>query len=139
MRKHSIVWHIKHACTQTAIPNIVVRCVDTDVFIILLFHTANIEGFVGHDKNNTLKYVDVTKVCGELSRRMCRALPALHALTGCDYTAAFLRKGKTRPMDIVEKSDQFLQALDHLGASTDVKETTEDVFERFVFHMYGEP
>ncbi|MCG7875152.1 MAG: hypothetical protein N0C90_02335 [Candidatus Thiodiazotropha endolucinida] len=136
-----IVWHIKHACSHTVLPNIVVRCVDTDVLVILVFHMTNIEGFVwmdvGHDKNNTRRYVDVTKLCGELGRRLCRSLPALHAFTGCDYTAAFLRKGKTRPMDIAEKSDQFLQALDKLGASADVDETKEDVLERFVCHLYG--
>lgn len=29
--------------------------------------------------------------------------------------------------------------MDQLGASADVKETTEDVFERFVCPMYGKP
>ena len=59
-----IVLHIKHACEEIVLPNIVVRCIDTDVLIILLYHTENIEGFVwmdvGLDRNNTRRFVDVT-------------------------------------------------------------------------------
>ena len=138
-----IVLHVKHACEQLVLPNIVVRCVDTDVLIILLFHMLTAEGFVwmdvGHDRNNTRRYVDVTKLCGELGRKLCSALPALHAFTGCDYTAAFLRKGKTRPMDIVEKSDQFLNAFDQLGCTVDIDASTEGAVEAFVCSMYGKP
>ena len=117
-----IVLHIKHACEQIVLPrSIVVRCIDTDVLIILLFHTENIEGFVwmdvGLDRNNTRRYVDVTKFSGELGREMCSALPAIHAFTGCDYTSAFLRKGKSRPVDIVERSPRFMNAFKELGTS----------------------
>ena len=113
-----IVLHIKQACGQIILPSTVVCCIDTDVLIILLFHMENIEGFVwmdvGQDRNNTRRYVDLTKLCRALGRKMCSALPAIHAFTGCDYTSAFLRKSKTRPVDIVEKSDKFLNAFGEL-------------------------
>lgn len=86
---------------------------------------------VGNDKNNIRKYVDVTKLCGELGGTLCVALPALHAFTGCDYTAAFLRIRKTRALDIAETSDRFLQAFHQNGASVEIRETT-DVVDAFI-------
>ena len=136
-----IVLHIKHACEEIVLPNIVVRCIDTDVLIILLYHTENIEGFVwmdvGLDRNNTRRFVDVTKLSGELGRAMCSALPALHAFTGCDYTSAFLRKGKSRPVYVAEKSARFMNALKELGTSADIPNSVEDDMEAFVCSMYG--
>ena len=62
-----IVLHVKHACEQIVLPNIVVHSIDTDVLVILLFLMENTESFVwmdvGNDRNNTCRYVDVTKLC----------------------------------------------------------------------------
>ena len=44
---------------------------------------------VGHDKNNIRMYVDFTKLCGVLGKRMCSALLAIYTFTRCDYTADF--------------------------------------------------
>ena len=92
---------------------------------------------VGLDRNNTRRYVDVTKLSGELSREMCPALPAVHAFTGCDYASAFLRKGKSRPVDIVERSARFTDAFKELGTSAYIANSTEEVIEAFVCSMYG--
>ena len=57
---------------------------------------------------------------------MCSALPALHAFTGCDYTSAFLLKGKSRPVYVAEKSARFMNALKELGTSADIPNSVED-------------
>ena len=45
--------------------------------------------------------------------------------TGCDYTPAFFKKGKNRPILIMLKSDQFINAFNKMG----VNELTEDDIE----------
>ena len=35
------------------------------------------------------------------------AIPGLHAITACDITASFLRKGEVKPHDIVGPSKEF--------------------------------
>jgi len=39
------------------------------------------------------------------------ALPALHAFTGFDYAAAFVRKGKVRLFEVMQKSKDFITAF----------------------------
>ena len=63
----------------------------------------------------------------------------MHAFTGSDYTAGFFRKGKTRTVDMAEKSDQFLNAFGQLDTSADMDESVEDAFGAFVCSMYGKP
>lgn len=53
---------------------VVIKTPDTDVFIITTgnFHIIPKKMYI------------------------CKALPAFHTITGCDYTAAFARKGKVK-------------------------------------------
>ena len=71
---------------------------DTDVMVILLFYVNNFKLLVwmdfGHSSDNTRRYVYITDLAKHIGPVLCKALPGYHALTGCDYTAAFLRKGK---------------------------------------------
>ena len=77
--------------------NTVIRCNDTDVLIIML---VNIEKFaeshvwldLGLDYNNSRHYVDIKATAENIS--YIQALPGIYAFTGCDYTPAFLKKGK---------------------------------------------
>lgn len=103
------------------ISNVVIRTNDTDVLIISLgnFHNfstnAKLWLDVGICSNNTRRYIDVRKIYGELGETLCRALPALHAITGCDYTASFHRKGKIKPLKIMEKDTKLQEVVGSLG------------------------
>ena len=47
---------------------------------------------------NTSRYIDATAIMDmaqSLGGNKCTALPAFHALTGCDVTSSFGRRGKT--------------------------------------------
>ena len=37
---------------------------------------------------------------------LAAALPAMYALTGCDYTLAFCRKCKVKPLDILKNDTE---------------------------------
>lgn len=45
--------------------------------------------------------VDCSTLATALGPDLRRALFGFHAFTGCDYTAAFFRKGKVRPHKIL--------------------------------------
>ena len=94
---------------------------------------------VGLSSSNNRRYIEVNKLGTVLGQSICDALPAVHAFTGCDYTAAFVRKGKVRPFSLVEKSTLFQKAFAALGESQEVTPETESTIESFVCAMYGKP
>ena len=126
--------HLAYVAEHAHLPDVVIRCNDTDVLVILLYHlgTGNIKANVwmdaGVDGNNTRRYVDVTGLSKELGPDLCSALPGIPSFTGCDYTAAVLRKGKVRPL-------KYIALFAELGDSPTV--TNISGFEAFVCDLYG--
>lgn len=55
----------------------------------------------GVDYNNSHEYLDVTKWSKCLT--FVPALPGIHVFTGNDYSPAFYRKGRTRPITVMNK------------------------------------
>ena len=53
-------------------------------------------------------------------------LPAYHALTGCDCSASFCRKGKVQPFKILKKDVQTLATMEELD------ETSEEIIEKYI-------
>lgn len=76
-------------------------------------------------------------ICECLGESLSNAIPAFHAFTGCDYSPAFSRKAKTRPLSILEKSREFQEAFSSLGQSSILKEETVKIIEKYVCAMYG--
>ena len=66
-----------------------------------------------------------------------KALPGLHALTGCDSTSAFVGKGKQAAFKIMHRSEENQSALQHLGESFELAEEVYTKLERFVCQLYG--
>ena len=79
--------HAKHISDSGVFSNIVVRSNDTDVLIILLTHAENMAAHIwmdaGLNKNNSRRYIDVSKLALQLGSKLCAALPGFHAFTGC--------------------------------------------------------
>lgn len=88
---------------------------DTDVLIIIL---GNIHKFPDKknwlagssskkQKNREFNCTNCSELASTLDPQLCFSLPAFHAYTGCDYTAAFYNKGKARPFKIFSKNKKF--------------------------------
>ena len=82
--------------------NVLVRASDTDVLIILVGIVgsqrpevrANTQVIMDCGDGNTRRFINVTNIVEELEARqpgLPRAMPAVHAFTGCDFTSAFCR------------------------------------------------
>jgi len=138
-----VVFHAKHISEMTAGSNVIVRANDTDILITLLHHVARLNCKLWMDTGssaiNTRRYIDVTTLGAMLGPSVCSALPALHAFTGCDYTAAFMRKGKVRLFEVMQKSTDFATAFGNIGKSRRVQQAVISKVERFVSTLYGKP
>lgn len=100
--------------------DVVIRTNDIDVLIVLIVLLSNISKFsdsinilleVGLATKNTNRFVNVRKisqVCGPL---LCEALIVYYAFTGSDYTAAFHKIGKIKPIKTLEKYLEYSKSF----------------------------
>lgn len=101
---------------------IVVKANETDVLIILL---ATIHNFpqmqiwlagssTKKSSKRDLDCINCTDLARKLCLTLCLGLPAFHAFTGCDYTAAFYNKEKVKPLlleDNIQRVQEFTAIL----------------------------
>ena len=124
---------------------VIIRTSDTDVLVIALGclehipESINLWLEVGLYAKNSLRYIDVRKLFNRLEEDLSRALPALHVFTGSGYTAAFSRKGKIRPLKILEKDKTAQIVFGDIGFSDDIQEEEFRVIEKFTCTLYGKP
>ena len=139
-KKQKIECHISTIQTPS---NVVVRTADTDCLIITLGCTSRIDDEikilleVGTNSKNTLRYISIDDLYLELGETLCKTLPAYHELTGSDYTSSFSRKGKIKPLKIIENSPKFQSALISLAEEHTIGEDTKKDIQEFICHIYG--
>ena len=63
------------------------------------------------NKKDERQCLNCTELAEVLDQDLCKALPGFHAFTGCDYTAAFYRRGEARPFKLMEKVKAFSNAF----------------------------
>ena len=92
---------------------------------------------LGHSSDNTRRYVHITELARHLGPVFCKALPGYHALTGCDYTAAFQGKGKVNPLKRAEINPLHLESLGKLGENTSFIDE-DNLLEKYICSLYGQ-
>lgn len=121
---------IYHLANVPAPDNVVIRTSDTDCLVIALgccqFIYPSLKVWIeaGLLTNNTQRYISINQMHAALGGSLCMSLPAYHAFTGCDYTASFNRKGKLRPLKLLQNNHELQLAFSQLGHETDVIEDT---------------
>ena len=73
----------------------------------------------------------------DLPRDVLLALPAIHTLSGCDSTSAFVGVGKVKLYDTVCNNERFLDAAALIGKETTVTETLFDILEELYCRLHG--
>ena len=138
-----IMWHIHHSLSSTdQRRNILVRANDTDVLVLLIYHQKHFKNSIiwfdcGVSSNNSRRMINVTCITEQLGDGLVESLPAYHAFTGLDFTAAFARQGKIRPFEIILKNHEYQKSFSHLGESLSVRNVDIVWIEKFVCAMYG--
>ena len=132
--------HLPHVNEINPAAVVVVWCIDTDVLCILGHHmkwfSAKVYMDTGFNSDNTSEYINVTKLSVKI-RTMCEVLLTVHALTGCDYTAAFMRKDKVKIYNKLESSEQYQGLFAEFGVRSQITDNRVDEAEKFVCEMYG--
>ncbi|GFX03206.1 uncharacterized protein TNCV_1700901 [Trichonephila clavipes] len=141
LRDTRIIYHI---CQISVDAQVVVLCSDSDILIIFLDNldhlNASLKLWIQWGVGNHERLISITDLYQDLCISLSKALPCFHAITGCDYTPAFFRKGKLRPLKLLEKSVEYQLACQKI--ITDDDDELERIFatlEKFVCHMYGVP
>lgn len=146
---------VYHVCAVGSNTNILIKCSDTDILVILLSNIKQIHVNVGENQfnvdrkiwmqlgtGNHVKNIDVCAVYRNLGENLCSSLAAFHAFTGCDFNPAFYRKGKNRPFKVLEKSGKFQDAFIKMGHNMFVgdpllMEQTFNVLQEYVCVLYN--
>ena len=111
-------FHLDHISGPS---NVVIRTDDTDRLVVslrckhLFDQKVNVWLEAGVQSKNNLHYNNIDKINNQLGESLCKALPTYHALTGCDYSASFSRKGKVQPFKILEKDVQTQEVFGKLA------------------------
>ncbi|XP_066595439.1 uncharacterized protein [Prorops nasuta] len=132
---------IYHICKIDYDANVVIKCSDTDILVILLGNIGNMKSkskiWIESGTAAKRNIIDVCKLYDSLGQSLCRALPGFHALTGCDYNPSFYRKGKQKPYTILKKNENYIKAFIDVGDPSCNEEAVFQVLEDFVCNMYG--
>ena len=140
-----MIFHLANIFEESPDVNVVVRSNDTDVLILLVYHVKQIRNNpkvwmdLGVASNNTRRYINISYLVSTLSPSIVDALPGLHAFTGCDVTAAFLGKGKCRPLQLMEKTSAHAETFAQLGKEKNLSQNVQSGLEFFVCCLYGKP
>ena len=130
---------IYHASKISLDSNVLVKCSDTDIIVIMLGNLDEIKSniYIECGVTNSRHIIDINALHKLLGLDLCKALPGFHVFTGCDYNPAFFRKGKQRPFKILRDKNEFQKAFGSLGnTSIDIHDTFAKI-ESFVCCMYG--
>ena len=88
---------------------------DTDVFIILFHHFNYIDAELwlnaGVSAKITRRLIHISELAVKITPEITDAFPDLYALSGCDYTAFFIRKEKQKPYEVMVKNERFIKTM----------------------------
>lgn len=130
-------FHASQSC-QDNLP-IRIRSPDTDIFMLLLRYANEIKNVLLFDTGtgNKRRVINVTFISRDLGVAMSHAMLNMHALSGCDTTSSFVRRGKLSVKSKLEKFPKFVPILRSLGSSLTITDMLLTGLEEFVCCMYS--
>ena len=84
------------------------------------------------------RLISIPRLCEKLGPRLCRVLPSLHALTGCDTVSSFAGKGKKRAFEMVRDSQVMSESVQVLGESLPLSKQSITKLEVVVCRLYND-
>ena len=86
---------------------------------------------------NNLQFINVNNFYPELGETLCKALPAYHTLTGCNYTASFFKKDTVPPLELLHKDADAQIVLRELSTLEEIDENIISAIEGYLCKMYA--
>lgn len=134
-----LLLHAQHAAAEKRFKSIIVSSEDTDVRVLCLAFSFSIDVPIYQRciSQMSARYVDIGKIACALGQDVCKALPGLHAFTGCDVVSAFAGIGKVKPLKKLLSKKEYHHAFQALGESWVISEDLMMKLEAFVCDIYG--
>ncbi|KAK3746853.1 hypothetical protein QZH41_000042 [Actinostola sp. cb2023] len=126
-------------CASRPDTRVVIQSPDTDVLVLSTTHFANLdceELWFRTGVKDRLRFIPVHDVSRALGPGKCEALPALHALTGCDSNSSLAGIGKKKAWGVFSQSCVHQQSLCLLGHDPRLDDTTANKCESFICDLY---
>ena len=119
--------------------NVCVATVDTDVVVLAIYYESRIKCnlFVEIGSKGKKGIILVSKMAVNVGQDMADALPALHAISGCDLTSAFYGVGKKKVYNILQNVGAYMEALKELGNQHIFNKNFFPVIQKMVAEFYG--
>lgn len=83
------------------------------------------------------RYVDMEKIAHVIGQDAYKALPGLHAFTGCDAVSAFAGIGKVKPLKKLLSKKEYQRTFQQRGENWLMSEDLLMQLEAFVWDIYG--
>ncbi len=135
-----LLMHAKHAADDGITP-VIIASEDTDVCILFTAYADVIsekgQVILKNHQKNRITFADIGSIQKVLGLDVCRALPALHAFTGCDSVSAFAGRGKIGAFKHVTASHTFTSLFSQLGEDWSISEQSYKDLEKFTCILYG--
>jgi len=116
---------------------IIVQSPDTDVLVLCTTHFSDIsceEMWFKTGVKDHHRYVPVHVLCQELGQKLCKVLPAFHAITECDMTSGIAVVGKKKAWEVLQCSEAHQESL--VGLSPTHNNTCRINCEKFIGGLY---
>ena len=130
--------HAKHV-KENGLSTIIINSEDMDVFILCIAYKDVIGSEVNllpkNSKKSRVTYVDISSVCNSLGHSTCRALPALHAFTGCGSVSSFTGRDKISVLKLLIASSSYQKVLEKSGTDWSQHAETVKGIKHFTCHL----
>ena len=132
--------HAADGVTQ-GMKKITIKTVDTDVVVLAVSQANRIQCeqlHIAFGIRKSFQYINTILIAQMLVDQKCKALPAFHALTGCDTTSSFAGRRKHTAWitwNMLPDITPALCTLAHTPTTDDVRELLS-TFERFVVLLH---
>ena len=132
-----LLLYAKHAAQDHK--RIVIQSPDTDVAVLCATHFSSLDCqqlCFRTGVKDKLRYIPMHSVAAELGPQVCDALPAMHAMTGCDSNSSISGISKKKAFKTLCESDLHQINMSQLGKSTEFTINIISGCELFVCNLY---
>ncbi|XP_065174483.1 uncharacterized protein LOC135804492 [Sycon ciliatum] len=120
--------------TVAAVPEL--TCSHEEADTRLLLHAAHV--IFKTRRQQRARLVDINAIAEALGSSTCRAFIGVHSFSGCDSASAFVGKGKRAGLELVKKTAQACETMQHLGQDFSLSNDLEKSCEAFTCLLYGD-
>ena len=137
--------YVKFLCDTAHLKQVIIDSPDTDVAVISLYQYAtNLTSldsmWFKTGTGNEQRFLPIHTLASQHGLSICRLLPAIHSITGCDSVSSLSRIGKKKAFQILVKKIDDLKDMSNFGELPSLSLECPSVVAaiQFVCYLYQE-